>query len=125
MKYFLMMLTIVLSSSNVFAEVDTSDLALADEAISAQTLNIEGQYQEKEVEVKEEPKKVAPVVVETRKPLSASEKIRLYREKLELRNQIMVQKKMEQIRLQQEIALAKKLEQSMNQTIKAIDAAMK
>ena len=125
MKYLIMMFTIVFFNFNAKAEVDTSDLALADEAISAPTLNIEGQYQEKEVVVKEEPKKIAPVVVETKRPLSASEKIRLYREKLELRNQIMVQKKMEQIRLQQELALARKLEQSMNQTIKAIDAAMK
>jgi hypothetical protein len=43
------------------------------------------------------------------------------REKLEIRNRIMVEKKMEQIRWQQELALAKKLEQSMNQTINAID----
>jgi len=64
------------------------------------------------------------VVVE-KKPLSSSERMRLYREQLEVRNQVMVQKKMEQIRLQQEIALARKLEQSMNQTLKALDSAMK
>jgi hypothetical protein len=45
----------------------------------------------------------------------------MYRERLEERNKIMVERKMEQIRFQQEVALARKLEQSMNQTLKSID----
>ena len=61
------------------------------------------------------------VVTEVKKPLSPSERLRLRRQQLEVRNRIMVEKKMEQIRWQQEIALAKKLEESMNQTIQAID----
>lgn len=124
MKKLLLVITLAALSNLVIAQVDNSDLALADESIDAPSLNIDGQYKEKEVVLKAAPKKtvqnIAPQIVQ--KPLTPSEKIRLYREKLEVRNQIMVQKKMEQIRLQQEIALARKLEQAMNQTIKAIDA---
>lgn len=120
MKYLLLVTMLFATTINLHAEVDQSDLALADESIDSPTLNIEGQYQEKPVKVA--PKRVAPVQV--KKPLTQSERIRLYREQLEIRNQIMVQKKMEQIRLQQEIALARKLEQSMNQTINAIDKAV-
>lgn len=123
MKYILIIAAILTFSLNTFADIETSDLATAaDESIDSPTLNIEGQYKEKEVPVvKTETKKV----VQIKKPLTQSEKIRLYREQLELRNQMMVQKKMEQIRLQQEIALARKLEQSMNQTIEAIDKNLK
>ncbi|MGZ3787057.1 MAG: hypothetical protein ACXVLQ_00960 [Bacteriovorax sp.] len=122
MKY--LMLLSVLFAFNVKAEITADDLALADEAIQSPTMNIEGQYQVKEetpapLAVKEE-KVAAPKKAE--KKLSASDKLRLYRERLEERNRIMVEKKMEQIRYQQELALARKLEQSMNQTLKAIDS---
>jgi len=129
MKPFLFI--IALFSLNLFAEIDTSDLSIPDEIIDSPTIDLEGQLAKK-VEEKKAPavKKLAPKVVETpvvveKKPLSSSERMRLYREQLEVRNQVMVQKKMEQIRLQQEIALARKLEQSMNQTLKALDSAMK
>jgi len=106
------------------ADVDTTDLTIPDEAIDSPMINLEGQYQVKEAPIKKvaqvkQAPKIAPVVTAT-KALSPSDRIRQYREQLEIRNQIMVQKKMEQIRLQQEIALARKLEQSMNQTINAI-----
>lgn len=121
MKY--LMLLSLLVAFNVHAEPTADDLTLADEAIDAPAMNIEGQYQ-----VKEEPKAASAEVKEVKveepkkiKKLTQSEKLRLYRERLEERNRIMVEKKMEQIRYQQELALAKKLEQSMNQTIKAID----
>lgn len=129
MKYLMLLSAFLFFNSQVRAEVDGTDLALADETVDSPSLNIEGQYQEKEVAiVKEAPKKIEkklalkPVV---KKQLSSSEKIKLYREQLELRNKIMIEKKMEQIRLQQEIALAKKLEQSMNQTIQNIDNSIK
>ncbi len=123
MKY--LMLLSVLFAFNVSAttELTSDDLTLADEAIQSPTMNIEGQYQ---VEAPA-PVVVAPVQrVVTRapapkKPLSSSERLKLLRERLEERNRIMVEKKMEQIRFQQEMALARQLEASMNNTLKAID----
>jgi hypothetical protein len=127
MKHLIILATLCAFNSNLFAEVETNDLAIADESIDAPALNIEGQYQEKEVKLPEVPKKEVKKIAHQKiqKPLTPSEKIRLYREQLEVRNQMMVQRKMEQIRLQQEIALAHKLEQSMNQTIQAIDSSLK
>ena len=105
---------------NTYAEVDTTDLNLpADEKVESPSMNIEGQYKVKEVAPAKPETKVT--VMPVRKQLSPSERLRLRREQLELRNQIMVEKKIEQIRLQQELALAKKLEDSMNKTIQAID----
>ena len=120
MKYLILLLTGVMAF-NLHAEVETSDLAGADESIESPSLNIEGQLKSKPEVIApiEEKKKV--VVAPARKPLSQSERMRLLREKLEERNKIMVEKKMEQIRWQQEVALAKKLEESMNKTIQAID----
>ncbi len=121
MKY--LMLLSVLVAFNVHAEPTADDLTLADEAIHTPAMNIEGQYQVKE-EPKAAPVAVKEVKVEEPKPvkrLSQSDRLKLLRERLEERNRIMIEKKMEQIRYQQELALAKKLEQSMNQTIKAID----
>jgi hypothetical protein len=54
------------------------------------------------------------------KELSEAERMRIYRSKLENRNLVLLERKIEEIRMQQELALAKKLEQSMNQTISAI-----
>lgn len=117
---FLMLLS-VLFAFNVKAEATNSDdLTLADEAIQAPTMDLEGQYQVKEeakaipVAPKAEPKQVA-------KKITQSDRLKMLRERLEERNKIMVEKKMEQIRFKQELALARQLEQSMNQTIKAID----
>ena len=110
---------------SVHAEVDSTDeVTLADEALHTPAMDIEGQYH-----VKEEVKAPAVVVKEEEKPIPApkarkfsqADKLKMYREKLEERNRIMLEKKMEQIRYQQELALARKLEQSMNQTLKAID----
>ena len=116
-----LMLLSLLLSAGVQAETAIQDeLTLADEAIQAPTLNIEGQYQTEET-VAPAPAPVAKRVVVKQRRLSQSEKLKLYRERLEERNRIMVEKKMEQIRFQQEMALAKKLEASMNQTLKAID----
>ena len=121
---FLMLLS-VLFAFNVKAETTTDDLTLADEAIQAPTLDIEGQYQVKE-EVKTEaaPAKEVKVAAPKKaaKKISQSDRLKMYRERLEERNRIMVERKMEQIRFQQELALARKLEQSMNQTLKAIDS---
>lgn len=123
MKY--LMLLSVLLAFNVKAETNSDDLSLADEAIQAPTMDLEGQYQVKEeakvtpVAIKEvkiaAPKKVA-------RKISQSDRMKMYRERLEERNKIMIERKMEQIRFQQELALARKLEQSMNQTLRAIDS---
>lgn len=123
MKY--LMLLSVLFSFNAKAEINSDDLALADEAIQSPAMDIEGQYKVQEpavvheAAVVEAPVKLAPKKVKT---LSQSDKLKLYRERLEERNRIMVERKMEQIRYQQELALARQLEQSMNQTLKAIDS---
>lgn len=117
---FLMLLSFLLGF-NVKAETTPDDLTLADESIQSPTINIEGKYKI------QEPAAV-PVVVVTPvkvKRLSQSDKLKIYRERLEERNKIMVEKKMEQIRFKQELALAHKLEQTMNQTLKAIDTIQK
>ncbi|MBC7712426.1 MAG: hypothetical protein H7177_03755 [Rhizobacter sp.] len=125
MKY--LMLLSVLLAFNVKADTEISvsdDLSLADEAISAPTMNIEGQYKIPAPVAAPAPQRVvverrpAPIV---KKPLTSSERLKLLRERLEERNKIMVEKKMEQIRFQQEMALARQLEASMNNTLKAID----
>lgn len=139
------MLLTVLFSFSAFAETSSDDLLLADEAIQAPTIDIEGQYQVKEeeaaAEVKIEPvtvKEVKAAVKEVKEvkevkvakvaapkkqilKIAQTDKLKIYRERLEERNKIMIEKKLEQIRFQQELALARHLEQSMNQTLKAID----
>ncbi len=118
---FLMLLSLALSF-NIQAETATpDDLTLADEAIDSPAINIEGQYQIQETPAPVAERKVVREVVIQPKRLTSSEKLKLYRERLEERNKIMVEKKMEQIRFQQEMALARKLEASMNQELKAID----
>ena len=123
MKY--LMLLSVLFAFNVKADTEVNisdDLTLADEAIQAPPLNIEGQYQvqaPKKTVVAPAPRRV--VQAPAPKKLSSSDRLKLLRERLEERNRIMVEKKMEQIRFQQEMALARQLEQSMNQTLKSID----
>ena len=106
----------LLMSATVNAETEMTineEITLADEAVEAPELNIEGKYK---VE-KPAPKKVVRPV----KKLSSSDRLKILRTRLEERNKIMLEKKMEQIRFQQELALARQLEQSMNQTLKAID----
>jgi len=111
---------------NVQAETSSDDLTLADEAIQSPAMDIEGQYKVQEPAPVHEAAEVvaAPVKPEPKKVrrLSQSDKLKIYRERLEERNRIMVERKMEQIRFQQELALARQLEQSMNQTLKAIDS---
>ena len=108
---------------NVKADTDltvSDELSLADEAIQAPTMNIEGQYQVEAPAPTPAPRRVV-VKKPAPKKLTSSERLKLLRERLEERNRIMVEKKMEQIRFQQEMALARQLEQSMNQQLKAID----
>lgn len=125
MKY--LMLLSVLLAFNVKADTEINvndDLTLADEAIQSPALNIEGKYKVEEPVVAPAPVQQvrrAPRPAPAPKRLSSSERLKLLRERLEERNRIMVEKKMEQIRFQQEMALARQLEASMNQTIKAID----
>lgn len=54
------------------------------------------------------------------KELSPSEKLKVYRTKLEEKNRILLEKKLELIRLEQEMALLRNLERSMDKTINAI-----
>lgn len=125
MKY--LMLLSVLLAFNVKADTEINvndELTLADEAIQSPTLNIEGKYKVEEPVAAPAPAPVQQVRRAPRpapKQLSSSDRLKLLRQRLEERNRIMVEKKMEQIRFQQEMALARQLEQSMNQTIKAID----
>ncbi|MEA9357024.1 hypothetical protein SHI21_12440 [Bacteriovorax sp. PP10] len=125
MKY--LMLLSVLLAFNVKADTEINvndELTLADEAIQSPTLNIEGKYKVEEPVAAPAPVQQvrrAPRPAPAPKQLTSSDRLRLLRQRLEERNRIMVEKKMEQIRFQQEMALARQLEQSMNQTIKAID----
>lgn len=119
MKVLILMTSLLAFGAIADTEITLSDeLSLADEAIESPQMNIEGQYQI-ETPVAPAPKQV--VRKAPPKKVSASERLKLYRERLELRNRIMVEKKMEQIRYQQELALARQLERSMNQTLNAID----
>jgi hypothetical protein len=119
MKVLILMTSLFAFSAVADTEITLSDeLSLADEAIESPQMNIEGQYQI-ETPVAPAPKQVVRRAAP--KKVSASDRLKLYRERLELRNRIMVEKKMEQIRYQQELALARQLERSMNQTLKAID----
>ena len=128
-----MLLVGALFAFNAHAEMSSDDLTLADEAIQAPQMDIEGQYKTREevvkatpVAVKEEKKEekkaeiVAPKKVQRR--ISQSDRLKMYRERLEERNRIMIERKMEQIRYRQELALARQLEQSMNKTLNAIDS---
>lgn len=124
------MLLSVLFAFNVKADTEINvndELTLADEAIQAPTIDIEGKYKIAEPTPAPAPVPAPVQQVEVRrvapapKRLTSSDRLKLLRARLEERNRIMVEKKMEQIRFQQEMALARQLEQSMNQTIKAID----
>ncbi len=118
MKNKFILLAVLLGSQAVFAEYNPNDeLSLADEVLESPTLNINGKIAEEKA-VKAKP--VEQVVVE-RKPLTSAQKMQLYRAKLEERNRMMVQRKIEQIRLRQEIALMRQLEAQMNNTLKALD----
>ncbi|MEA9358633.1 hypothetical protein SHI21_20515 [Bacteriovorax sp. PP10] len=55
------------------------------------------------------------------KNLSTAERLKVYRTKLEEKNLVLLEKKLEMIRLQQEMALLRNLENSMNQTLKNIE----
>ena len=119
MKY--LMLLSMFFALNLKAESEiyiNDDLTQADEAIQSPSMEIEGMYK-----IAEPIQAPAPVQRISRAPkkLSSSDRLRLLRQRLEERNRVMVEKKMEQIRFQQEMALAKQLEASMNQTIRAID----
>jgi hypothetical protein len=123
MKY-LMILSLLLAF-NIKAETTSDDLTLADESIQSPTLNIEGQYKVQEPVAVPAPASAViatPLII---KKLSQSDKLKIFRERLEERNKIMIEKKIEQIRFKQELALAHKLEQSMNQTLRAIDTIQK
>lgn len=124
MKY--LMLLSVLFAFNVKADTEINvndELTLADEAIQSPAINIEGKYKVEEPVAAPAPVRQVQVqrVAPAPRKVTASDRMRRLRERLEERNRIMVEKKMEQIRWQQEMALARQLEASMNQTIKAID----
>ena len=131
------MLLTMLFSFSAYAETSSDDFLLIDEAVQAPIMDLEGQYQVKEEAVKTEPvivkelkevKAIQEVIIqkvdEPTKPIqkiAVAERVKTYRELLEERNRLMVERKLEQIRLKQEVALANHLEQSMNQTLKAIE----
>lgn len=122
MKY--LMLLSMMFAFNLKADTDmyiNDDLTLADEAIESPTMDIEGKYKIAEPIQAPAPLQAIKRAPRAPKKISSSDRLRSLRQRLEERNRIMVEKKMEQIRFQQEMALAKKLEASMNQTMKAID----
>ncbi|MFA6238339.1 MAG: hypothetical protein WC635_13480 [Bacteriovorax sp.] len=125
MRY--LMLLSLLFAFNVKAEINSDDLQLPEETIQAPTMDLEGQYKVQEPAAPTHEAATvteAPVVKEPKKikKLSQSDRLREVRARLEERNRIMLERKIEQIRYQQELALARQLEQSMNQTLKAIDS---
>lgn len=123
MKHLLILLCLSTSSLLAQESVTPDDLAFADEVLESPTLNINGKIAEEKPAAPKMEEVVAPKpVMVTRKPLTASQKMVLYRAKLEERNRQMVQKKMEEIRLRQEIMLMKQLEAQMNKTLKAIES---
>lgn len=94
----------------------TSNIACESSVTSdkIQELVPENKSLEIRTEIQVQPKPIA-------KELTSTERLKIYRGKLEDRNRVMLERKIEQIRLQQELALARKLEQSMNQTFSALD----
>lgn len=54
-------------------------------------------------------------------PISASERMKIIRKKLEKRNEQMVRKQIENIRLKQELELMKKMQAVFNEQMKAIE----
>lgn len=122
MKKLFLLLALVSVNSMAQEAVTPDDLAFADEVLESPTLNINGKLTEEKAPEEKKVEVQAPKQVVVRKPLTASQKMVLYRAKLEERNRQMVQKKMEEIRLRQEIMLMKQLEAQMNKTLKAIDS---
>lgn len=122
MKKLFLILALVGANTMAQEAVTPDDLAFADEVLESPTLNINGKLTEEKAPVEKKVEVPAPRPVVVRKPLTASQKMVLYRAKLEERNRQMVQKKMEEIRLRQEIMLMKQLEAQMNKTLKAIDS---
>ncbi len=131
MKY--LMLLSIFFALNLKAESEmyiNDDLTLADEAIESPSMEIEEMYKIAEpiqapAPALETESDIASNEVVRRAPkrpkqVSATDRLKRTRQRLEEKNHIMIEKRMEQVRYQQEIALAKKLEASMNQTIKAI-----
>lgn len=56
------------------------------------------------------------------KNLTVTEKLKVYRTKLEERNLVLLEKKLEMIRLEQEMALLKNLENAMNKTLRSLES---
>ncbi len=119
MKLKFILLALFLGSQSICAEYSPNDeLSLADEVLESPTLNINGTIaDEKPVQAKP----VEKIVLTPKKPLTSAQKMQLYRAKLEERNRMMVQKKIEEIRLRQEIALMRQLEAQMNNTLKTLE----
>lgn len=80
----------------------TSSYAQYDDSYMFDNIDIDGTYSENSNE-------------------SAADRMRKMRAKLEKRNEVMVQKRIENVRFQQEKEMMKKLNQSMNQTFQQID----
>lgn len=125
MKALLLLSLLVSGAIHAQENISDDDIALANEVINTPAMNIEGTYKVPEPTVIDIPPALpTPVVVPAPAPkkLTMSDKLRLRRARLEERNRIMMEKKLEKIRFQQELMLAKQLESQLNKTFKAIDS---
>lgn len=125
MKALLLLSLLVSGAIHAQENISDDDIALANEVINTPAMNIEGTYKVPEPTVIDIPPALPnPVVVPAPAPkkLTMSDKLRLRRARLEERNRIMMEKKLEKIRFQQELMLAKQLESQLNKTFKAIDS---
>lgn len=125
MKALLLLSLLVSGAIHAQENISDDDIALANEVINTPAMNIEGTYKVPEPTVIDIPPSLpTPVVVPAPAPkkLTMSDKLRLRRARLEERNRIMMEKKLEKIRFQQELMLAKQLEAQLNKTFKAIDS---
>ncbi len=125
MKALLLLSLLVSGAIHAQENISDDDIALANEVINTPAMNIEGTYKVPEPTVIDIPPSLpTPVVVPAPAPkkLTMSDKLRLRRARLEERNRIMMEKKLEKIRFQQELMLAKQLESQLNKTFKAIDS---
>lgn len=125
MKALLLLSLLVSGAIHAQENISDDDIALANEVINTPAMNIEGTYKVPEPTVIDIPPSLpTPVVAPAPAPkkLTMSDKLRLRRARLEERNRIMMEKKLEKIRFQQELMLAKQLESQLNKTFKAIDS---
>ncbi len=99
MKKLILIATVLISSQSLYAQ---SNLDLDMELDMDQTIDVSATYNAK-------------------KRLTPAQKMKLFRARLEKRNELMVKRKIETLRYQQEVEMMKKLKAVFNQQMKALD----